>query len=632
MSKLNSCMSGHFSLLRLSLSLSIICIGTTANAQNDAQGLVPASRELTLSQLKEQCARRSSYRRQQQTSVDTKVPRADMAGFKKNVLPVLKKYCVQCHGAKKREGNIRIDTLDPNLLTGKDVSWWLEIAAVLTNGEMPPADAKALPGQDRSNVIEWLSDQIQTASIVRRAEHGHSSFRRMTRYEYNYALQDLLGLPYDFAEDLPPESRSEEGFQNTSETLHMSVSQFQTYRELSRKALERATVRGSRPAPIFWGISMKAASAEAFKKQEAELNKIRQQFKGQPDKLKKELARRVAKYRARQGRAHYKNLSNGHAAAAGWSYYNAKHAWKPTSTRPATPAFSQHVAVLPPGQRLIVELGNRVPDRGLLRVRIRAQRATTEANGVPSLQLEFGWQASNDSQATVRVSQQDLPVEALPGKPQFYEWEIPLGEIYPRNWVRKTSKMGQTPSPSEYIKLVNSSRHPGDIHVDYVEITAPVYKQWPPQSHRQVFIDSQNQTDEAVYAREVLTNFMSRAWRRAISSAEVDQKMALFKRIRPDCTDFQEAVIEVAATVLSSPKFLYLVRLEQPKSPNKQPQAERLSNDELASRLAMFLWSSLPDEELRSLAAKGKLNDKAVLQQQVRRMLADPRAQRFREA
>ena len=98
--------------------------------------------------------------------------------------------------------------LDPDLLLGDDVKWWLEVLSVLSNGEMPPADEARLEDKDRSQVIEWLSSEIQVASAVRRAEQGHSSFRRMTRYEYNYALQDLLGLPYEFARDLPPESTS----------------------------------------------------------------------------------------------------------------------------------------------------------------------------------------------------------------------------------------------------------------------------------------------------------------------------------------------------------------------------------------------------------------------------------------
>ncbi|MBC8352069.1 MAG: DUF1592 domain-containing protein [Planctomycetes bacterium] len=601
-------------------------------AEAKAAGVAGSDSTLpTLEELKAAGALKSSYRKRERRSAGTEVPKPQLAAFGKDVEPVLKKACVRCHGPETQEGNIRIDTLDPDLLHGSDVDWWLEVFAVLSNGEMPPADEAEMADDDRSKVIEWLSSEIQVASAVRRAEHGHSSFRRMTRYEYNYALQDLLGLPYDFARDLPPEANSEDGFQNSSEMLHMSTIQFGVYQELSRNALKRAAVRGERPEPIYWGVSMKAASAVEWAKQEEEVEKIREKHKDDPEKLKQELDRQEARFRSRPNNAHYKNLATGRTARASWSYPGAKFAWKPTQTRPEIPKHIDHVAIIPVRQKLIVELGDQVPEEGTLRVRIRASRTSVEDNRIPSLQLEFGWQASNDSQASVRISGHDIAIDAAPDKPQFYQWDIPLSEIYPRNSVRKISKMGDLPSPSEYVKLLNSSVSQGDIQIDYVEITAPVYEQWPPDSHNRIFFDSANKADESVYAREVLTRFISRAWRRRVTTSEIDQKLALFTRIRPECDDFQEAMIEVLATVLASPKFLYLVRSDQPNPADENTNVERRIDYELATRLSMFLWSSTPDEELLDLTASGRLNRPDVLSNQVDRMLTDARSRRFSE-
>lgn len=580
----------------------------------------------TLEELKAAGARRSSYRKHERRSVGTETPKPQLAVFRKDIEPVLKKACVRCHGPETQEGNIRIDKLDPDLLHGDDVDWWLEVVAVLSNGEMPPADEASLADKDRSKVIEWLSSEIQVASAVRRAEQGHSSFRRMTRYEYNYTLQDLLGLPYDFGRDLPPEANSEDGFQNSSEILHMSAIQFGVYRELSRSALKRATVRGDRPELLYWGVSMKTASAVEWAKQDEELKKIRQKHKDDPEKLKQELERQAARFRSRPNNAHYKDLATGRTARASWSYPGARYAWKPSRKRPEVPKEFDHVAIIPVQQKLIVELGDQIPEEGTLRVRIRASRTSVEDNRIPSLQLEFGWQASNDSQASVRISDHDLAIDAAPDKPQFYQWDIPLSEIYPRNSVRKISKMGDLPSPSEYLKLVNSSVSQGEIQVDFVEITAPVYDQWPPDSHTRIFIDSANKADEPAFAREVLSSFMLRAWRRDATASEVDQKLTLFTKIRPACDGFEEAMVEVLATVLSSPKFLYLVRTD---STNDNTAVERLSDSELATRLSMFLWCSTPDDELRELAAKGRLSKPDVLIGQVKRMLADARSRRF---
>jgi len=519
--------------------------------------------------------------------------------------------------------------LDPDLLHGSDVKWWLEVVAVLSNGEMPPADEAELKDNERSNLINWLASEIQVASAVRRVEQGHTAFRRMTRYEHNYALQDLLGLPYDFVRDLPPESNSHEGFQNTSDLLHMSAIQFGIYRELSRKALEKATVEGERPALLHWGVPMKTASTAEWARQEEQVQKAKQQHKDDPEMLERELERLEARFRARPNGVHYKNLATGRTAKVSWSYPGAKYAWHPTQDPPEVPAEFDHVAIIPPNKGLIVELGDQIPEEGMLRVRFRASRTLANDGRIPSLQLEFGWQASNDSQASVKISEQDVTIDAISGQPQFYEWEIPLSEIYPRNSVRKTSKLGDLPSPSEYLKLVNCSVAGGDIQVDYVEITAPVYHQWPPVSHTRIFIDSANKADEVVYAREVLERFMSRAWRRDATAAEIDQKLDLFRKIRLKCDSFHDAMIEVLAAVLSSPKFLYLVRPDSATRASDDMTVERLGDFELATRLSMFLWCSAPDNELLELAAAGRLSNADVATSQVQRMLADSRSERF---
>ena len=127
--------------------------------------------------------------------------------------------------------NLGIDQFNPDLLAGPDVDRWRGIYKVLSNSEMPPEDATEyrLADADRGNIVNWLSEEVGKASMVRRNRSEHSSFRRMTQYEYSYALQDLLGLPYPNANSLPPESSSEDGFKNSADLLQMSAMQFETY-------------------------------------------------------------------------------------------------------------------------------------------------------------------------------------------------------------------------------------------------------------------------------------------------------------------------------------------------------------------------------------------------------------------
>src|SRR5690606_25589151 len=89
---------------------------------------------------------------------------------------------------------------------------------------------------------------------------------------------------------------------------------------------------------------------------------------------------------------------------------------------------------------------------------------------------------------------------------------------------------------------------------------------------------------------------------------------------------FNESIVETYKTVLISPNFLYRVE-EEPEKEGAYP----LSDFEVANRLSYFLWSSMPDQELFDLAYAEKLHDTLVLEAQVRRMLADPKAKRFAE-
>jgi mono/diheme cytochrome c family protein len=96
------------------------------------------------------------------------MPTADVAGFQQRIAPVLQRSCVPCHGPDQVEGNLRIDTLNPDLLHGPDTAWWLEISSVVARSEMPPSDAEPLADSERALIVEWLSEQLRSASEVQR--------------------------------------------------------------------------------------------------------------------------------------------------------------------------------------------------------------------------------------------------------------------------------------------------------------------------------------------------------------------------------------------------------------------------------------------------------------------------------
>ena len=110
----------------------------------------------------------------------------------------------------------------------------------------------------------------------------------------------------------------------------------------------------------------------------------------------KEVAKLLATFKHPHRGTHFKNLATGRTAHHTWSYYSAKYALKPTNSPPEIPKSLEQVAILPRGQALIVELGEKIPDAGTMRVRVRASRMNSDDEPAPSLQLEFGWKASNE--------------------------------------------------------------------------------------------------------------------------------------------------------------------------------------------------------------------------------------------
>jgi mono/diheme cytochrome c family protein len=130
-------------------------------------------------------------------------------------------------------------------------------------------------------------------------------------------------------------------------------------------------------------------------------------------------------------------------------------------------------------------------------------------------------------------------------------------------------------------------------------------------------------TDEATCARTILTTLARRAYRGPVSAAEVDTLVEFYRQGR-QAGGFETGIQQALARILVSPRFVH--RIEEEPASVASGQVYRISDVELASRLSFFLWSSIPDDELRDVALKGQLRNPQTLAQQVTRMLADPKA------
>ena len=144
-------------------------------------------------------------------------------------------------------------------------------------------------------------------------------------------------------------------------------------------------------------------------------------------------------------------------------------------------------------------------------------------------------------------------------------------------------------------------------------------------SLRRVFVcRPASATEEEPCAREILVTLARRAYRHPVDEADLAELLGFYRSGR-ETGGFEDGIELALRRLLSSPQFL--VRVEREPADVAPGEAHRISDLELASRLSFFLWSSLPDDELIDVAARGELAKPDVLEAQVRRMLADPRSE-----
>ena len=492
-----------------------------------------------------------------QSSAGLPAAAADSPRDAKDIRPLLQQFCFHCHGAKKHEANLRLDTLKPNLSRGPDAETWQDVLNKLNLGEMPPKQARQPTAAQHRRLVTWITTRIQQAQRQARSNGGRVIMRRLTRYEYDITMRDLLGVDWNFAENLPPEPTSSDGFQNNGGSLGISPLQIEYYLQAARLGLNKAIVRGPKPPTI---------------KHHAEKSEKIRRVKG-------EVSNRLA-----------------------------------------------------PDGRFLVRL-ERFPRGGEVRVRVRASSVIPAEAGLPRMRVTMGVRA--DVRAPEKVlgevdvnsaDPQDFEFRSrieqfpLPGhNPKYPGLQITIYNIYddgqPAKRPKKKRKNQKPPPPNPSDPL---------IVIQSVDFEGPIYDSWPPRSHTRIFPERRSEENEQAYARRILEHFMRRAYRRPVAAHDLTGMLTLFHQLRPSADSFESAMQETLAMVLVSPQFLYLV---EPHADSQKPRA--LNGFELASRLSYFLWSTMPDQQLFDLAAADKLTDTAVLAAEVRRMIADPKSDRF---
>ncbi|MGA0408128.1 MAG: DUF1592 domain-containing protein, partial [Limisphaerales bacterium] len=220
-------------------------------------------------------------------------------------------------------------------------------------------------------------------------------------------------------------------------------------------------------------------------------------------------------------------------------------------------------------------------------------------------------------------------------KPTVVEF---VEQLEPENRLRIIAD-GLPALPPEVEKVGADIYEGPGLAIQWVEVEGPLLESWPPLSHKSIFGDMPQERVSSAEdpdrlevvsqqpmadAQRILMGFARRAFRRAVTDLDIKPFMRRVQSKLNQGDSFEQAMRVGLKGIMVSPEFLFL-------SEKTLPDTLELDDDALANRLSYFLWSSMPDEELLGLAEARRLNDPAVLHQQVERMLNDPKAKSFTE-
>ncbi|HIF33529.1 MAG TPA: DUF1587 domain-containing protein, partial [Planctomycetaceae bacterium] len=169
------------------------------------------------------------------------------AGFRSHVMPFFEANCIRCHGPNTSKGTITLHTLDGDLSSGQEVERWELILEMLDNGEMPPEDEDQPSKADRAAMVKWIDAGLR--AYVKSASQFSMvpTARRLTNFEYQNSMRDLLGFELNLIDNLPEDPVKPYTFNNTSEFMLMGMEQLDRYKENARRAMASAIVDPEEP-------------------------------------------------------------------------------------------------------------------------------------------------------------------------------------------------------------------------------------------------------------------------------------------------------------------------------------------------------------------------------------------------
>ena len=483
---------------------------------------------------------------------------------------ILNRYCITCHNERLRTADLLLDKADVDKVSTSPEIWEKVVRKLRTRG-MPPA---GMPRPDNAT-YESLASYLETAldrEAAAKPNPGRPADHRLNRAEYANAIRELLALDIDTAFLLPPDDSSY-GFDNIGDTLSVSPLLMEKYM-LAAGKISRLAIgdRNMRPG------------SEEYKVPELAM---------QEDRESEDLS-----FGSRGGIAiHHTFPVDGEYAIRIRLQRNN----------------DGFIRGLVEPHQLDVRLDN-------VRIKLFTVGGEHKGKSGPLFTRNDPDYRGDIEQVEYEMSADDALEVRAPAQAGTRE----VGVAF----LKQTSVPEGIYMPSMLMEDVRKYRG-GDPEVASVTIIGPYNTKGlgDTPSRRKIFVchpAGPNSASEAEpCARKILTNLGRLAYRRPLTDNDTQTLMNLYKKGSEG--GFEAGIDLALQRILAGPEFLF--RVDRDPANAAPGSVYRVSDLALASRLSFFLWSSIPDQQLLDLAERGKLKDREVLDQQVRRMLADSRSQ-----
>jgi Protein of unknown function (DUF1592)/Protein of unknown function (DUF1588)/Protein of unknown function (DUF1585)/Protein of unknown function (DUF1587)/Protein of unknown function (DUF1595)/Planctomycete cytochrome C len=546
--------------------------------------------------------------------------------------PVLARYCVTCHNQRLRTAGLALDTIDATKPEA-DPEIWEKVTAKLRAGTMPPPGLPRPDVATYSGVASWLEQKLDGAWLANPNPGPSAAVHRLNRTQYSNAVRDLFALDVDVRSLLPGDETADGSFDNYADALTISTAHLERYLSVARQVTRLAT-----------GLPPTSPELATF---EIPLHIV------QDDRQSEDLP-----FGSRGG------IAARHNFPASGDYLIRIQLRR---------QYQDYIMGMGWPQQLDLRLDGKLLQRFTVGGSApgRPAAASYAGDGEPGFAGAPGWEEYMQVQADAAL-QLRVPVEAGPrvigvsfvrelwepeGLPQprqrgrvltndqIYMGYAAVGVVQVSGPYQPVTIASNTPSrraifvchPAKALRPLISPADPlGWLPVSLGALRAPdrsAVEQRGQNSRNGPHSGPMRESEETACASKILSRIARLAYRRSTTPADVQTLLEFFARGRREGESFSAGIQFALERMLVDPDFLLrvhrgsrLARIVKSEAATGPPRPYRVTDLDLASRLSFFLWSSIPDERLLDLAERRQLNRPQTLESEVRRMLADPRA------